>query len=141
MPDDDALDTLLILIAAGGDAESALDAAVRPLGLTGSEFRLLQFLDRIAPAAVSMATTAAELGLTPSGFSRLVARLVERGAIVRSADTRDSRAGLVHLTAAGHALLKDAAHAAQARAASTFRRVSIGQRKQLERLLSDLALS
>lgn len=139
--DEDTLDSLLILLSAAGDAAGELEAATRSSGLTASEFRLLALLARIEPAVLSMTTTARELGLTQSGFSRLAARLEHQGILTREADARDSRSALVRLTEGGRLALERAQASATLAATGIFRRLSVGQRKQLERLMGDLTFS
>ncbi|MDQ2865449.1 MAG: hypothetical protein M3R51_04430, partial [Candidatus Eremiobacteraeota bacterium] len=81
---------------------------------------------------------AAHLGLTPSGVSRAVLPLESRGIVMRTPDPRDGRAGHLELTAAGKRLCEESRITLDAAAIALMRRLSIGQIRQLERLLSEI---
>ncbi|WP_198035385.1 MarR family winged helix-turn-helix transcriptional regulator [Streptacidiphilus rugosus] len=75
-------------------------------GLDGSEFEFLLRLARF-PDARGMATRVGEqMGFTSAGTTKLVARLVRKGLVVRSPDPEDGRAYLVELTGEGRRLLR-----------------------------------
>jgi DNA-binding MarR family transcriptional regulator len=57
---------------------------------------------------------------------------------MRLRDERDGRASQARLTEAGATLLDDALRIAGERAAKLLRRLSIGQTKQLQRLLEEV---
>lgn len=90
-------------------AERQLDtrlAADAGLGLT--DFNLLSALATAPDYTLQMGHVAHELGLTPSGATRAVARLVALGYVTRLADHRDRRASHARLTDSGRTKLREA---------------------------------
>ncbi|WP_246217930.1 MarR family winged helix-turn-helix transcriptional regulator [Jiella pacifica] len=61
-----------------------------------------QLLDRLeAENPVNVSTLAELLAVRPSTVSKMLDRLIERGLVSRSANARDARRTMVHLTPAG----------------------------------------
>lgn len=61
-----------------------------------------QLLDRLeADNPVNVSTLAELLAVRPSTVSKMLDRLIERGLVSRSANARDARRTMVHLTPAG----------------------------------------
>lgn len=77
-------------------------------GLSFRAFELLSRLSRAPGACVRMSELATMVLLTPSGATRLVDQLVERGLLARKSLPSDARAQLVVLTPEGRALLRRA---------------------------------
>ena len=81
---------------------------------------------------------AGDLELTASGVTRALLPLEKRGIVRRERDPGDARSSRVVLTAAGRTLMSDASKTAAEAAARLMRRLSLGQTRQLERLLGEI---
>jgi DNA-binding MarR family transcriptional regulator len=129
----DAVETLLALAAAHARAVRALEVR----GLSFAELRLLVPL-RGTQTGRRPTELAHELHLTASGVTRALLPLERRHIVERRRDPDDARASLAMLTPAGSELLDEALEAAGERAARLLRRLSVGQQKQLQRLLEEV---
>jgi DNA-binding MarR family transcriptional regulator len=128
----DAMEALLALASAHAQAAGALEVQ----GLSWMELRLLQVLS--AGDGRRPTELARELHLTPSGVTRALLPLENRGIVQRERDPGDARASLTSLTSAGRELVAQATTHAGERAAKLLRRLSVGQTKQLQRLLEEI---
>jgi len=129
----DAVETLLTLAAAHARAVRLLEVH----GLSFSEIRLLVPL--LGTEQGRRPTELAhELHLTASGVTRALLPLERRHIVERLRDPADARASLARLTPAGRTLLGEALEQAGERAARLLRRLSVGQAKQLTRLLDEI---
>lgn len=129
----DAMEALLALAAASAVATRTLEAQ----GLSFAEIRLLLAL-RAGTSGVRPTELARDLQLSASGVTRMVLPLEKRGVVLRESDPSDARASKVGLTDAGRTLLDEAlAHVAE-KGAKLLRRLSVGQTKQLQRLLEEV---
>lgn len=108
-------------------------------GVGLAELRLLEVLAARPLARLRPTDLAAELGITASGVTRAVLPLVKRGILKREPVPGDARSSRVALTAAGRALTADALRTAGEGAARLLRRLSVGQTRQLERLLGEIS--
>ncbi|HTX57977.1 MAG TPA: MarR family transcriptional regulator [Candidatus Acidoferrales bacterium] len=129
----DAVETLFALAAAHARAVRVLEVR----GLSFAELRLLVPL-RAAHGGRRPTDLAHELHLTPSGVTRALLPLERRGIVERRRDAGDARASLVVLTPAGRTLVDEALGDAGERATRLLRRLSVGQAKQLQRLLDEV---
>jgi DNA-binding MarR family transcriptional regulator len=129
----DAVETLLALAGANARAVRALEAS----GLSFAEIRLLLPL-RGAEGGRRPTDLAQELHFTASGVTRALLPLEKRGIVERRRDTGDARASLALLTPAGRTLLDEALEQCGVRAQRLLRRLSVGQMKQLARLLDEI---
>jgi DNA-binding MarR family transcriptional regulator len=107
-------------------------------GLGFSELRLLRALAAAPDQRLRPTDLAAELEITPSGATRAILPLEKRGIVKRESDPQDARASRVTLTAAGRTLVDHASATASETTAKLTRRLSVGQIKQLERLLTEI---
>lgn len=107
-------------------------------GLSFAELRLLRTLAAAPGARMRPTDLAAELEVTASGVTRAVLPLEKRGILRREPDPGDARASRVVLTPAGRTLAEDASATAAEGAARIMRRLSLGQTRQLERLLGEM---
>jgi DNA-binding MarR family transcriptional regulator len=107
-------------------------------GLGFSELRLLRALAGTPDGRLRPTDLAAELEISPSGVTRAVLPLEKRGIVKREPDPQDARASRVALTAAGRTLADQASSTAAEAAAKLMRRLSVGQVRQLERLLGEI---
>jgi|SRR5579863_64716 len=130
----DALEALLALATASAEAARFLEVQ----GLSFAELRLLLAVRAAADRSRRPTDLARELRLTPSGVTRALLPLEKRGIVSRERDETDGRASQAALTPAGRELLEDALGAAAERASKLMRRLSVGQTKQLQRLLEEV---
>jgi DNA-binding MarR family transcriptional regulator len=107
-------------------------------GLSFSELRLLRAIAAAPEGRRRPSELAGELEITASGIARAILPLEKRGIVKREPDPQDARASRVTLTAAGRSLIDEASATAAQTAAKLMRRLSVGQIKQLERLLSEI---
>lgn len=107
-------------------------------GLGFSELRLLRALAAAPDYRLRPTDLAAELEITASGVTRAILPLAKRGIVKRESDPQDARASRVTLTAAGRSLADHASATAAEATAKLMRRLSVGQIKQLERLLTEI---
>ncbi|HEY5425796.1 MAG TPA: MarR family transcriptional regulator [Candidatus Tumulicola sp.] len=107
-------------------------------GLSFAELRLLRVLAAAPDCRMRPTDIAAELEVTASGVTRAVLPLEKRGIVRREPEPGDARASRVVLTAAGRTLADDASATAAEGAARIMRRLSLGQTRQLERLLGEI---
>ena len=80
-----------------------VDRALKPLGLTRSQWWVLAFLSR--RDGMTQTALAADLDLTKVSIGGLVDRMESAGFVERRADERDARARRVYLTRAGQKLV------------------------------------
>lgn len=129
----DAIETFLALASASAVASRSLEAG----GLSFAELRLLLALHS-ASTGRRPTEIAAELHLSPSGVTRALLPLEKRGIVERKPDPGDARASHVMLTPAGRTIVVQASEMAAERATKLLRRLSVGQTKQLQRLLDEI---
>jgi DNA-binding MarR family transcriptional regulator len=129
----ETLDTLFSLAAAFARAARELDVQ----GLSFAELRLLSAL--LGSEAGRRPTGLAhDLHLTASGVTRALLPLEKRGIVERRRDGSDARSSLAVLTPAGRTLVDEALGQAGERSTRLLRRLSVGQTKQLQRLLDEI---
>ncbi|HEY1656331.1 MAG TPA: MarR family transcriptional regulator [Candidatus Tumulicola sp.] len=133
------LAALLRLSTAHAATTRLLDAKIGGHhGLSFAELRLLRVLSGAPEEGLRPTELAATLEITASGVTRTVLPLEKRGILRRRADAGDARASRITLTPAGRTLTADASATAAEGAARLTRRLSLGQTRQLERLLGEL---
>jgi DNA-binding MarR family transcriptional regulator len=130
----DALETVFALATASAEASRSLEVQ----GLSFAELRLLLAIRVAADRGRRPTDLARELRMTPSGVTRALLPLEKRGIVTRERDESDGRASQAALTKAGWELLGEALGVAAEKAAKLTRRLSIGQTKQLQRLLEEI---
>lgn len=89
--------------------------------------------------ALSLAEIAKRALTDQSSVSTVVARLVERGLIVRKASAKDRRRAELRLTPAGHRTLASAPQVPQAKLIEAIRSLPAARRNELVRALEALA--
>lgn len=80
-----------------------VDRALKPLGITRSQWWVLAFLSR--RDGMTQTALAADLDLTKVAIGGLIDRMEAGGFVERRADERDARARRVYLTRAGQKLV------------------------------------
>ncbi|MGA8534595.1 MAG: MarR family transcriptional regulator [Candidatus Tumulicola sp.] len=137
--DDAHLAALLRLSKTHAAVTRELDARVGAHhGLGFAELRLLRALAEAPEVRLRPTDLAAQLEVTASGVTRAVLPLEKRGIVRRERDSADARSSRVVLTPSGRALAEDASHTASDAAGRLMRRLSLGQTRQLERLLGEI---
>ena len=128
----DAMEAALAIASAHAQVSTALEVH----GLSWMELRLLLVLR--GGAGRRPTELARELHLTPSGVTRALLPLEKRGIVKRDKDPDDARASQTSLTDAGRTLTDEAIGFASERATKLLKRLSVGQTKQLQRLLEEI---
>jgi DNA-binding MarR family transcriptional regulator len=98
------------------------------LGISGAQLFVLTELGKTP--ALSLGDLAGRTRTDQSSVSVVVTRLVQSGLITRDRDERDARRLVLHLTAAGRAVLHKAPAAAQERLLAVFDRLPPAERKR-----------
>lgn len=80
-----------------------VDRALKPLGMTRSQWWMLAFLSR--RDGMTQSALAADLDLTRVAVGGLIDRVEAAGFVERRPDERDARARRIYLTRAGHRLV------------------------------------
>jgi DNA-binding MarR family transcriptional regulator len=86
------------------EAHAALMRVLEARGDVPANFEILLRLARSDGQRLRMTDLAAQAGLTPSGLSRAVDRLVREGLVERASCPEDARGAYAHLTAKGNKL-------------------------------------
>ena len=107
-------------------------------GLSLTELSLLQGIEDRPERRIRPTELAGELHLTPSGVTRALLPLEKRGIVRREADPADGRVSFASLTPAGRELVRNATATANDVAGRLLRRLSLGQTRQLIRLLEEI---
>ena len=132
----EALNALLLAQArAVRDADAKLGGHH---GLSLSELTLLAALDRRTDHRARPSELARDLHLTASGVTRALLPLEKRGILKREADPGDGRSTFAALTPAGRKLVADATGTAAEAGTRLMKRLSLGQTRQLIRLLEEI---
>ncbi len=138
--DHPSLEATLQLARAHGRAAKALDFALGSHhGIGANDYALLTALAGAPQGRAKPADLARLLSLTPSGVTRALFPLEKIGIVVRLKDDRDARISYASLTEAGRRVVDEARKTAELTAAGLFSRLSVGQTRQLQRLLEDIA--
>ncbi|MFP5070675.1 MarR family winged helix-turn-helix transcriptional regulator [Pseudonocardia nantongensis] len=93
---------------------SAVDGALKPLGLTFARYEALVLLDFARRGSLPMRVMGDRLQLHPTSVTNIVDRLQADGLVQRLPHPTDRRATLVELTPEGHARLEKATAAVTA---------------------------
>lgn len=135
-----ALDTALQLARTQARAAKALDLALGSHhGIGANDFALLAALAAAPQGRAKPADLAHLLAMTASGVTRALLPLEKIGIVARTKDERDARVSYASLTEAGRRIADEARVTAELTAAGIFSRLSVGQLRQLQRLLEDVA--
>lgn len=102
---DERLTTIGLFIEAGSAVTDALERASTEWGGMPANFEILMRLARSEGQRLRMTDLAAQCGLTPSGVSRAVDRLVADGLVVRANCPTDARGYHAELTPKGNKLI------------------------------------
>lgn len=108
-------------------------------GLSVTELALLRAIEGTKDHRARPTDLAGELHLTASGVTRALLPLEKRGIVKRVADESDGRVSFATLTPAGRTLVADATATAAELSEKLMKRLSLGQTRQLIRLLEDIA--
>jgi DNA-binding MarR family transcriptional regulator len=98
------------LLHAHHDVTDALDSELRAgHGLSMAAYDVLLRLARAPGGILRMSDLAVRVMMSPSGLTRAVDRLVDRGLVIRGRSEDDARVMLVQLTEEGRQILRQAA--------------------------------
>ena len=135
-----ALDTALQLARAQARVAKSLDFALGAHhGIGANDYALLAALAEAPQGRAKPADLARLLALTASGVTRALLPLEKIGIVARTKDERDARISYATLTEAGRRVADEARVTAEQTATGIFSRLSVGQLRQMQRLLEDVA--
>jgi DNA-binding MarR family transcriptional regulator len=138
--DEDALAVSLQLARSQAQVARDLDAVLGAVhGIGFSDFTLLSDLRTAENSRRRPVDLAARLHLTASGVSRALQPLEKIGLVARESDQRDARVSYARLTPAGIRVLEEATPSAIGACQRLFARLSLGQKRQLRRLLEEIS--
>jgi MarR family transcriptional regulator for hemolysin len=121
---------------ASKQASEYLDQALKPLGLTASNY---YFILKIARANGATQDQLFQLiYLTQSNITRRLAQLIQQGLVAKHRDPNDGRAWVVELTAAGKELVPRLEKGLAKVNQQVFAKMSAAQREELARLLQQV---
>lgn len=137
--DEAAWEAVGALIGAFTKTARAMDGQLGPLHALGTmELRLLQTIAAAPDARMRPVDLARAAQLSASGATRALEGLRDRGLVRAIEDPSDRRASPAALTERGRTVLADATATAHAAAGRLLRRLSLGQTRQLIRLLEEI---
>jgi len=110
-----------------------VDRALKPLGITRSQWWVLAFLSR--REGMTQTALAAELDLTKVAIGGLVDRMESGGFVERRADKKDARARRVFLTTEGQRLVETIREAVDAVETSILAQVTGSELEQASAVL------
>lgn len=113
-----------------------IDRALKPLGITRSQWWLLAFLSR--RDGMTQTALATDLDLTKVAIGGLIERLEQGGLVERRADSGDARARRVYLTRPGHRLIDRLRASVDRVEAEIMAGVSVEEQDQAMRTLAKL---
>ncbi len=90
---------------------AALDAAVRPHGITFARYEVLVLLSFSRSGSLPLSKVGERLMVHPTSVTNLIDRLEAQGLVTRTTDATDRRRTLAALTPAGRRVLKRATRA------------------------------
>lgn len=125
-----------LLHRVGAALRPEVSAALRPLGLSLSEFVCLRILS-IYPG-MSSAELSRYANVTPQAMNTVLRRLEDLGAVTRPASVPSGRALPATLSGAGRTLLKRAEAAVRGADARILAKLSSAEQRELRRMLDAL---
>ena len=99
------------LVRAQQLVSTAIDRALRPLGLTFSRYEVLMLLSFSREGALPITKMGGRLMVHPTGITKLVDKLEQQGLVVREPSPDDRRVTLARITPAGRRLATKATRA------------------------------
>ena len=136
---DAAFEALSTLLLTHAKVVRASDAKIgMHHGLSLSELVLLRAIGAKPEGKARPTELARELHLSASGVTRALLPLQKRGIVLREPDPADGRASYAALTNAGRELVGDASATAAQAAERFMHRLSLGQTRQMIRLLEEI---
>ena len=134
---DDALKVLLQLGRTQAQVARDLERSLGN-GIGYSDFTLMRALHESPAGRLRPVDLAQELHLTASGVTRALLPLEKIGMIVREREERDARVSYARLTEAGARIVTESAESAAHAATKILGKLSVGQSRQLSRLLEEV---
>jgi len=135
---DDALKMLLQLGRTQAQVARDLERSLGN-GIGYSDFTLMRALQEAPSGRLRPVDLAQQLHLTPSGVTRAMLPLEKIGMIVREREERDARVSYARLTQAGARIVAESGESAAHAADKIVSKLSLGQTRQLARLLEEIA--
>jgi len=136
---DVAFEALSALLTTNAKIVRAFDAKIgMHHGLSLGELTLLRAIGNRPERKARPTELARELHLSASGITRALLPLEKRGIVRREPDPDDGRASFATLTDSGRELVDDASTTASQTAERFMHRLSLGQTRQMIRLLEEI---
>ena len=116
-----------------------MDANLSVHGISFTEYQVLHQLNLAASATMPRIELARSVGLSASGFTRLIAPMEKLGLVEKESHPRDARMSLVKLSNAGKTIHDESSTTVSHVASGLLGSLTGVQEKALERLFSNLA--
>jgi DNA-binding MarR family transcriptional regulator len=111
LPEPAAMAAATSVMRAQQIVSTAMDRALRPLGLTFARYEVLMLLRFARQGALPITRVGERLMVHPTGITKLVDKLEEQGLVRREANPNDRRGTLAHITPEGRATAETATRA------------------------------
>jgi DNA-binding MarR family transcriptional regulator len=111
LPEPTAMAAATSVMRAQQIVSTAMDRALRPLGLTFARYEVLMLLRFTRQGALPITRVGERLMVHPTGITKLVDKLEEQGLVRREANPNDRRGTLAQITPEGRALAEEATRA------------------------------
>ncbi|HEY5257579.1 MAG TPA: MarR family transcriptional regulator [Candidatus Baltobacteraceae bacterium] len=134
---DDALKMLLQLGRTQAQVARDLERSLGN-GIGYSDFTLMRALAESPTGRLRPVDLADQLHLTASGVTRALLPLEKIGMVAREREERDGRVSYARLTPAGAVIVAESGESAAYAATKIASKLSLGQTRQLSRLLEEL---
>lgn len=135
MPESSATELALLLISGHTKLQKRLNGPLSMHGIGLTEYLVLERLQLSEQGKLRRTDLAEQVGLTPSGITRLINPMEKIGLVEKEANPRDARVSFVSLTAAGKQIHKDARTSFEHSSAALFSALSDAELGQLHSLL------
>lgn len=126
----------LRLISGQAKLQKRLNGPLSMHGIGLSEYLVLERLKLSEHGKLRRTDLAEQVGLTPSGITRLINPMEKIGLVEKEANPRDARVSFVSLTGAGRQIHSDASATFEQASQALFAALSESELEQLESLLS-----
>lgn len=108
LAEDRTMHAAVSLIHAQQVVTTTIERALRPLDLTFARYEILMLLSFSREGALPITKVGERLLVHPTGITKLVDKLEQRGLVTREANPRDRRGTLARITSAGRDLAREA---------------------------------
>ena len=125
----------LLLMASQTKLQKRLSGPLSIHGIGLTEYLVLERLHQNDEGVMRRTDLAEQVGLTPSGITRLLNPMEKIGLVQKEPNPRDARVSLVSLTPAGREIYKDASISFEQASNQLFAGLEVSEQTQLQALL------